>query len=434
MATASAIAIAAAYHTTTDPRLHPYPYAHPAIHGLGLPTGNAYTTFSAPDQYEALLGRKLAPTPSHLTSRTLYVPSHNDKAAHLPVYDFTKAFKETVADEPIGSSRFKTRFGLMPKPNGDGRGSSEVSYLVDFEPLERRKSLSGPVGPSGNTSSAGRRKSSLGAGASLVTHGTVSRRMLYGGAEVGLTIPPPQAPLVEGEVAYTVTPSSTDMGIRAVASFPLEPTVSRFGSSRNPWFTFTVPSLLDEEKRLQWQVHPVEHGLLRYTLVELGDDPIGGAAGVGGAKDEENWWEETKEDDKVKDEGEDEKGVPYSAVADKHEHRIRAIYHNVGLGFSLSQPFSEGALLLQDNLDPELEAIIVASLLGLLWRARAEESKPRKNSKSDAPPRKGSKSEASTPARKKSVGAVTVEEPEEMALPERPARRKSLIGKILGKK
>lgn len=432
MATASAIAIAAAYHTTTDPRLHPYPYAHPAIHGLGLPTGNAYTTFSAPDQYEALLGRKLVPTPPHLTSRTLYVPSHNDKAAHLPVYDFTKEFKETVADEPIGSSRFKTRFGLMPKPNGDGRGSSEVSYLVDFEPLERRKSLSGPVGSSGITSSATRRKSSLGAGAALVTHGTVSRRMLYGGAEVGLTIPPPQAALVEGEVAYTVTPSSTDMGIRAVASFPLPPTVSRFGSSRNAWFTFTVPSLLDEERTLQWQVHPVEHGLLRYTLVELGGDPGGDAAGVSAVKDEENWWEETEEDNKVKDESDDDQALPFSAVVEKHEHRIRAIYHNVGLGFSLSQPFSEGALLLQNNLDPELEAIIVASLLGLLWRARGEESKPRKNSKTEPPPRRGSKSEANTPVRKKSVGAVTVEE--DMPLPERPARRKSLIGKILGKK
>lgn len=426
MATASAIAIAAAYHTTTDPRLHPYPYAHPAVHGLGLPTGNAYTQFSAPDQYEALLGRKLAPTPPHLTSRVLYVPSHNDKAAHLPVYNFTRDFRETVGEEPIGSSRFKTRFGLMPKPNGDGRGSSEVSYLVDFEPLERRKSLSGPIGSgSTGTSSAARRKSSLGAGPALVTHGTVSRRMLYGGAEVGLTIPPPQAALVEGEIAYTVTPSSTDTGIRVAASFPMLPTVSRFGSSRNAWFTFTVPSLLDEERTLQWQVHPVEHGLLRYTLVELG----GGPAGVAAARDEENWWEE---ESKGNDDSEDEQGLPYSAVADKHEHRIRAIYHNVGLGFSLSQPYSEGALLLQDNLDPELEAIIVASLLGLLWRARGEESKPRKNSKSDVPPGRGSRSEASAPGRKKSVGAVTVEE--EAPLPERPARRKSLIGKILGKK
>lgn len=435
MATASAIAIAAAYHTTTDPRLNPYPYAHPAVHGLGLPTGaSAYTQSSPPDQYEALLGRRLSPTPAHLASRVLYVPSHNDKAAHLPVYDFTREFTGAVAGEPIGSSRFKTRFGLMPKPSGDGRGGSEVSYLVDFEPLERRKSLSSsvPLGPTGaGTASAARRKSSLGGvgPALVVTHGTVQRRALYGGAEVGLTIPPPQASLVDGEVAYTLTPCSTDAGIRVVASFPLEPTVSRFGSSRNAWFTFTVPRLLEGDRRLQWQVHPVEHGLLRYTLVELGGDTGDGGA----ARGEDNWWEETREE---KSDGEDGQGVvAYSAAEEKHEHRIRAIYHNVGLGFSLSQPFSEGALLLQDGLDPELEAIIVASLLGLLWRARGEESKPRKNSKSDAPPRRGSRSEAAAPARKKSVGAVAVAvEEEAAALPERPARRKSLIGKILGKK
>lgn len=432
MATASAIAIAAAYHTTVDPRLHPYPYAHPAIHGLGLPVGNAYTHFSAPDQYEALLGRKLTPTPSHLTSRILYVPSHNDKAAHLPIYDFTKDYKETVQDEPIGSSRFKTRFGLMPKPNGDGRGSSEVSYLVDFEPLERRKSLSGPVVPGGVGVGGTRRKSSLGASPALVTRGTVSRRMLYGGADVGLTIPPPQASFEDGDMAYSVTPASTDVDIRVKVSFPLKPTLSRFGSSRNAWFTFTVPSLLDEERTLQWQVHPVEHGLLRYTLVELGKDTPGSAAANSATKDEENWWEESAEESKAKEDGADEEKVPYAATLEKHEHRIRAIYHNVGLGFSLSQPFSEGALLLQADLDPELEAIIVASLLGLLWRARGEESKGRKSSKSDATPRVRSKSEANAPVRKNSVS--TANEEESPALPERPGRRKSLIGKILGKK
>ncbi|KKY35523.1 hypothetical protein UCDDA912_g04484 [Diaporthe ampelina] len=445
MATASAIAIAAAYHTTTDPRLYAYPYVHPAVHGLGLPTGSAYTQSSAPDQYEALLGRRLAPTPARLASRVLYVPSHNDKAAHLPVYDFTGDYREAVGDEPVGSSRFKTRLGLMPKPNGDGRGPSEVSYLVDFEPLERRRSLpSCPVASPGGTSpgTGTSRKGSLGAGAALVTRGTVSRRTLYGGAEVGLTIPPPQAPLADGDVAYTLTPSSTGAGfIPVAASFPLPPTAGRLGSSRNPWFTFTVPGLPDGDRTLQWQVHPAEHGLLRYTLVELGGRPSSssggcGAAAAGAPRDVGNWWEETGEGEGEggRDGAGDGHEVPYSAAAERHEHRIRAIYHNVGLGFSLSQPFSEGALLLQDGLDPELEAIVVASLLGLLWRARGEESRPRKNSKGDGPPRKGSKSsEAGTPpARRQGISAANAGE--DAPLPARPARRKSLIGKILGKK
>ncbi|KAF3771346.1 hypothetical protein M406DRAFT_232462, partial [Cryphonectria parasitica EP155] len=249
----------------------------------------------------ALLGRKLRPTPSHLTSRVLYLPSHNDKVAHLPVYDFTAEFGDVVRDEPVGGSRFKTRLGLMAKPVGDGRGPSEVSLT---------------------TMTTG-----------LATNATVQKRSLYGGgAEVGLAIPPlaPLGPDTEdGAVACTLAPRSTTINIPLVTLFPVEPTTSRFGSSRNPWFTFTVPSLLDDERTLQWQIHPVEQGSLRYTLVE----------------------------------------IPHSSE-EENEGRIRAIYHNVGLGFSLAQPFSEGALLLQDGLDAELEALIVASLLGLLWRVR----------------------------------------------------------------
>ncbi|PSR75970.1 hypothetical protein BD289DRAFT_338350, partial [Coniella lustricola] len=242
----------------------------------------------------ALLGRRLRPTPPHLTHRILYIPSHNDKVTHLPIYDFTEDFNNAIQDEPIGGSKFKTKFGLMPKPIGDGRGTSAVAYLADFEPPEaRRTSVSGGL--------------------------------------VGLVIPPVEhaaSVVPDGAVACTMSPGSTTAAVPLVSSFPVSPTISRFGSSRNPWFTFTVPSLLDDERTLQWQIHPIEQGMLRYTLVE----------------------------------------IPVAAHA--NEHLIRAIYHNVGLGFSFSQPYSEGALLLQDEMEPELEALIVASLLGLLWRAR----------------------------------------------------------------
>lgn len=331
MAAINAIAITAAFNHV-DPRVDP-----------GL---------SAPDRYEALLGRRLGPTPAHLTSRVLYVPSHNDKVTHLPVYDFTSDFREAVRDEPLGSSRFKTSFGLMHKPSGDGRGTSSVSYLVDFD-------------APGMAAGQRRRSSGLGGGGGgggLTTRASVRRRMLFGGgAEVGLTIPPrwsPGADARDGEVACTITPTTTTTDIPLAVSFPLAPTVSRFGSSRNAWFTFTVPSLLDDERTLQWQTHPVEHGMLRYTLVEL---PPRGAPGA--------------EDGKP----------PFSAADPANEGLIRAVYFNVGLGFSLSQPFSEGALLLQNDLEPELEALIVASLLGLLWRVRNEESKPRKNSNAAGP-------------------------------------------------
>lgn len=375
MAAASSIAIAAAAFPRSDPRLDPS-------------AGIESSSLSPPDLYEALLGRKLKPTPPHLTSRVLYVPSHNHKAAHLPIYDFTQEFRAAVGDEPVGSIRFKTKFGLMAKPIGDGRGAGEVSYLIDFEPLEaRHMSVSAPTH---------RRKSSL---AALTTRAAVQRRSLYGGgAEVGLTIPPLSplgAGLDDGAVACTMSPRSMTLDIPLVTSFPISPTVSKFASSRNPWYTFTVPNLLDGERTLQWQIHPVEQGMLRYTLVEL---PVGSPAISTAAEDAEG------------------KKPQHAATEDANEHLIRAIYHNVGLGFSLSQPWSEGALLLQSGLAPELEAVIVGSLLGLLWRMRNEESKPQKASKPDTsgkPARHGRRVDGEAPAS--------------------PGKR-LLFGKILGRK
>ncbi|KAJ4413674.1 hypothetical protein N0V82_008404 [Gnomoniopsis sp. IMI 355080] len=379
---ASAIAMASAFHMT-DPRAHALAgHRSMVVHG-SLP---------APDQYETQLGRKLPPTPPHLTSRILYVPSHNDKVTHLPIYEFTDEFKTAVKDEPIGSSRFKTCFGLMKKPCGDGTGSSSVSYLLDFEPLEARRSLSGPEVRNKRTSSVG----------GLVTKATVQRRMLYGaGVEVGLTIPPHSVSgmrLEDGTVACTLSPASTTMTIPVVTSFPVTPTISKFGSSRNPWFTFTVSSLLDEDRTLQWQMHSTELGMLRYTLIEIPREEL---ASVNSSENVE------------------ERKAPFSAAEPENEHLIRAIYHNVGLGFSLSQPFSEGALLVQNDFEPELEALILASLLGVLWRVRNEEGRSRKVSKSDA----GGK-----PARK---GSVDEGEP---TSPGPGTGKKKLFRKILGKK
>jgi hypothetical protein len=101
-----------------------------------------------------------------------------------------------------------------------------------------------------------------------------------------------------------------------------------------PWFT-TTPT--ESTSSYQWQIHPLEHGPLRYTLIEL--PPPGHDA---------------------------------SAVQPENQHLIRAIYHNAGVGASLGQPFSEGVLLLPTGkaMDTELEAVVVTSLVGLLWKAR----------------------------------------------------------------
>lgn len=102
-----------------------------------------------------------------------------------------------------------------------------------------------------------------------------------------------------------------------------------------PWFTITST---ESSASYQWQIHPVEHGPLRYTLIELPSSGHGA-----------------------------------STVEPENQHRIKAIYHNVGVGTSLVQPFSEGVLLLPANekdMDADLEAAAVTSLMGLLWKCR----------------------------------------------------------------
>lgn len=100
-----------------------------------------------------------------------------------------------------------------------------------------------------------------------------------------------------------------------------------------PWFTIIST---DSSTPYQWQINSVEHGPLQYTLIELPSP-----------------------------------GLDVSAVQPENQHLIRAIYHNVGVGTSMGQPFSEGVLLLPTGkiMGAELEAMVLMSLLGLLWRA-----------------------------------------------------------------
>ncbi|RDA91450.1 hypothetical protein CP533_6274 [Ophiocordyceps camponoti-saundersi (nom. inval.)] len=99
-------------------------------------------------------------------------------------------------------------------------------------------------------------------------------------------------------------------------SFPVPDTVSSAGTARHPYFLL----LRRSAPSLQWQMQPIEDGPLRYTLVEL-SSPV----------------------------------------------KIRAIYHHVGRGSSLSMPFSEGVLLVSGEGSEQaraMEVLVLASLLG----------------------------------------------------------------------
>lgn len=124
--------------------------------------------------------------------------------------------------------------------------------------------------------------------------------------------------------------------IEVKSSFPVPDSVSGAGTSQHPFYTFNLG--LDQET-LQWQIEPLETGPLRYTLVQID-----------------------------------------SASNDTNEMppnpgNTRAIYHHIGQAPSLSLCNGEGVLLLPVD-GGSAEAVIVASLLGLLWRVRDLPVKP----------------------------------------------------------
>jgi hypothetical protein len=122
-------------------------------------------------------------------------------------------------------------------------------------------------------------------------------------------------------------------------SYPIPPTTIKDGFRRkvlkHPYFAFQIPGQADAS--LEWQIHPTLHGRLRYSLVRIPQAQSSAApAGPG----------------------------------EPSENDVLAIYHHIGEGVSLPLPYSEGVLLLPPDMDAATEAIVVASVLGMLWQLR----------------------------------------------------------------
>ncbi|GFF65676.1 hypothetical protein CNMCM6936_008796 [Aspergillus lentulus] len=106
-------------------------------------------------------------------------------------------------------------------------------------------------------------------------------------------------------------------------SYPIPLLESQGGTAKLPYFHFRMPSGT-EMTQFDWQVQPVEHEPLRYTLMRRSVDET-----------------ETKAE-------------------------IHATYHHRSTRLS----HSEGIFLLPPCTDPRSEAMVVASVLGMLWRLR----------------------------------------------------------------
>ncbi|GKT43518.1 uncharacterized protein ColSpa_03699 [Colletotrichum spaethianum] len=127
-------------------------------------------------------------------------------------------------------------------------------------------------------------------------------------------------------------------------SFPVPDTKMHAGATpvRHPWFQISHSSrdgAASVPSNLEWQIRPTELGPLRYTLVDTAVNTENG------------------------------------------EPMIHAIYHHIGIGFGLPNDYSEGVLLLSENLNGEAETLAVATLLGLLRQVRSVNQPPPKSRK-----------------------------------------------------
>ncbi|KAJ5129795.1 uncharacterized protein N7515_005834 [Penicillium bovifimosum] len=272
----------------------------------------ADAVFGAPgwEVYSAMLQddrrvRVGATTPAHLT-RTLYIPRHDGSGSHLSVHDISTLYQETVGDRNIGSASYLVSLGKMQKPQSEL--DDTTVYNVGFKDAVELH------GQSISVTAASPGHSPLEANVAINADGN----------EAVITMKCEQ----ENDVQ---TLEDTPMSI----SYPISPTKFDKRAFVHPYFTFRLPGVA--RMTLEWQVHPVEHGRLRYTLVRISEAPS--SVYVAGS------------------------GVPL-------DEDVLAIYHHVGDGISLPLPYSEGVLLLSPDMEPATETIVVASVLGVLLQLR----------------------------------------------------------------
>lgn len=93
-----------------------------------MPPPPQYPTFS---YFDKKLGRKPCRAPAHL-SRVLYIPHHDNKTTHLPLYSSGDRYYKAIKQFPfIGSALYTTLLGAMEKPSGDNMDDC-VAYLADM--------------------------------------------------------------------------------------------------------------------------------------------------------------------------------------------------------------------------------------------------------------------------------------------------------------
>ncbi|KAG6113295.1 hypothetical protein E4U14_001772 [Claviceps sp. LM454 group G7] len=284
------------------------------------------------------LGRNPSALPTHL-SRVLYVPEHS--TLNLSLYDAQEPYTQAVYVSPfgsehlvgkplIGSRLFKTRVNTMDREKVMQSGAPR--YVVDLE--------------------GDRIKDGVDICATMRAHASVSDGV-DSATKINIKVP-----MSTDGFSLTIENSKeTENQTRHIAisaTYPLQSVHSKAGIIRFPFFAFSL-----DEKSIcyEWQIHPLDHGMLRYTLFQLPSHYHASGGNV----------------------------APPREYPDAE---TIAIYHHLGHENSLFRPTSEGVLLLPGPEMPALlEMVTVASLLVLLWKIRdtareglEKEPRPKKRS------------------------------------------------------
>jgi len=291
--------------------------------------------------FDAMLGRQPAPAPAHLT-RVLYIPCHDNNTNHLPVYEAGDSYRKAVGNSQLGSTLYAFNLSAARRPRPDGT-NHRVAYHGDMS------SVAAPDDDESMTNISVHKRE-------LGNQGVETRLLVLSCFVMSVneeasdekasttqsltTMSRNRTILKSSDRALpTISVESPRGPVQMDTFFPIPPSKRAGEAIHHPYFRLDIPQAsnhVDCKRWFEWQVRPVEDGPLRYTLVDKDNAEDTGAA-----------------------------------------TRIRAIYHDAGCSKTLSRGMSEGVILLpeEDEVADDMEAIVVASLLGVLWQVRTLQGK-----------------------------------------------------------
>ncbi|EEU38699.1 uncharacterized protein NECHADRAFT_45614 [Fusarium vanettenii 77-13-4] len=179
--------------------------------------------------------------PAHL-ARALYLPIHTHNTSHLPIYDISDHYFETLGPFPLGERKYKIEFCLLLKPCGD-HPEDDVRYLVDMD------------------------SSGLPA--------TIRERCIGRDAlEVAM-----QVQSIECETRPADRPRSSSQRTQGlVYAAPVEPTTD--GSTRCPSLELDLGASKSKDatppRSFKWQLYMDNPGSLRYDLIKQKQNSLDG--------------------------------------------------------------------------------------------------------------------------------------------------------------